>query len=271
MNTRCVIVESAMGYYHRRLLVRIMDIQIRRRLCSKALFTSIMIRTYNFIRPKANEGIDEMMSRRDYTLDALQSIQAQFLKLYSAGKGQCRLGYDSSPQCDSFQLGEMVRFFTKIDTLRLEGTLCAGDVSDPYYGSIQRLLEQLRQCPPYQIDKNHSHCGLRTRLTPLLNQLEPYLLAGNTPDIGICGECWQAHRGRYAWTDAKRPVSWRSPVVSNTSGKSRGSSGSEACLEFHLKIRDMFTASSRDWVAGDTVGGLGGRFGGPSTPSLKYD
>jgi hypothetical protein len=232
---------------------------------------SIMTRTCSFHPAFANENPDEMISRRDYTLDTLQSIQSQFLKLYSAGERQCRLGYDSSPQCDSFQLGEMVRFFTKINTVRLEGTLCGGDLSEPFYDNIERILERLRQCPAYQIDKNHSHCGLRTRLAPLLNQLEPYILIGNTNDVGICGECWQAHRSRYAWSEAKRPLLWRSPVVSATSGKARGSPGSEACLEFHIKVRDMFTASSRDWIAADAVGGTGGRFGGPSTPSLKYD
>jgi hypothetical protein len=164
----------------------------------------------------------------------------------------------------------MVRFFSKIDTLRLEGTLCGGDASEPYHGTFQRLLDLLRQSPTYQIDKNHTHCGLRTKLAPLLNQLEPYLLIGGVPDVGICGECWHAHRNRYAWSQAKRPVLWRAPTVSSTAGKSRGVMGSEACLEFHIKVRNMCTASSRDWRADDVVG-LGGRFGGPSTPSLKFE
>ncbi|KAF2423753.1 hypothetical protein EJ08DRAFT_421357 [Tothia fuscella] len=214
---------------------------------------------------------EEMLLRRDYILDTIQSIQDQFLKLYSARERQCRLGYDSSPQCDSFQLGEMVRFFTRINTLRLEGSLCIGEEAEPFYGGIERLLELLRQCTSYQIDKNHSHCGLRTRLMPLLNQLEPFLLVGNMVDVGICGACWQAHRRRYAWSEAKRPVLWRSPVVSSTSGRAIGVAGSEACLAFHLKVRDMFTATTKDWLAADTVSGPGGRFGGPSTPSLRYD
>jgi hypothetical protein len=210
------------------------------------------------------------MSRRSYALDTIESIQGQFLKLYSGGERQCRLGYDSSPQCDCFQLGEMVRFFTRINTLRLQGTLSGADVSEPYHDNLHRLLELLRQSPTYQIDKNHTHCGIRTKLAPLLAQLEPYLVIGNAADLGICGECWHAHRARYAWSEAKRPVSWRSPVVSSTSGKSRGAAGSEGCLEFHIKVRDMFMAVSRDWRAGDPAG-LGGRFGGPSTPSLKFE
>jgi hypothetical protein len=198
-------------------------------------------------------------------------MQTQFLKLYTGVERQCRLGYDSSSQCDVYQLGEMVRFFAKIDTLRLEGIICGADSYEPYHGSLQRLLDMLRQSPTYQIDKNHSHCGLRTKLAPLLNQLEPYLVIGNTLDIGICGECWQAHRTRYAWLEAKRLVLWRAPVVSSTSGKSRGAAGSETCLDFHVKVRDMFTASSRDWRAGDAAGVSGARFGGPSTPSLKFE
>jgi hypothetical protein len=210
------------------------------------------------------------MARRSYVLDTIQSIQTQFLKVYASGERQCRLGYDSSSQCDVYQLGEMVRFFTKIDTLRLQGAICGGDASDPYHGTIQRLFELLRQSPTYQIDSHHSHCGLRTKLAPLLNQLEPYLVISSVSDVGICGQCWLAHRSRYAWSQAKRPVLWRTPVVVSTSGKSRGAMGSEVCLEFHVKVRDMFTASSRDWRAGDVVG-VGGRFGGPSTPSLKFE
>ena len=211
-----------------------------------------------------------MISRRDYVLDTIQSIQTQCLRLYSGGERQCRLGYDTSPQCDSFQLGQMVRFFTKIDTLRLEGNLCGGGAPEPFMGGIQRLLELLRQCPAYQID-HHTHCGLRTKLIPLLGQLEPYILVGHIADVGICGDCWQMHRIRYAWHEAKRPVSWQSPVISSAPGKSRGPAGSELCLGFHLKVRDMFTASSRDWRGEMPVGGMGAKFSSTTTPSLRFD
>jgi hypothetical protein len=53
---------------------------------------------------------DEMIQRREYILETINSLQAHFLRLYTSGERQCKLGYDTSLQCDSFQLGEMVRF-----------------------------------------------------------------------------------------------------------------------------------------------------------------
>ncbi|KAI7068001.1 hypothetical protein KC339_g15177 [Hortaea werneckii] len=50
---------------------------------------------------------DELALRRDCVLETIQSLQSYFLRLYASRDRQCRLGYDSSPQCDSFQLGEM--------------------------------------------------------------------------------------------------------------------------------------------------------------------
>jgi hypothetical protein len=212
-----------------------------------------------------------MLSRRDYVLETLQSVLGHFLKIYSSGERQCRLGYDSSPQCDSFQLGEMVRFFTRTSMLRLQGTLSEGDAIESYSGDIERLLELLRQSQSYQLDRNHTHCGLRTRLVPMLDQLEPFLVGGKVADVGICGECWQANRHRCAWKDAKRPVAWRPAAIQNVSGKSRGAAGGEGCLAYHNKVRDMFTAVSRDWTSRDTDGvGTGIRFG-THTPFLRFE
>src|SRR5215469_6497984 len=60
---------------------------------------------------------EELICRRSYLLETLESLQSHFLKLYSSTDRQCKLGYDTSPQCDSFQLGEMLRFFQRINTL----------------------------------------------------------------------------------------------------------------------------------------------------------
>jgi hypothetical protein len=168
------------------------------------------------------------------------------------------MGYDTSLQCDSFQLGEMIRFFTKSHTLRLQGTIYDNAEPTYYSGDVGRLLESLRQCSSYQIDHHHSHCGLRTRLMPLIDLVQNQLsLETSSIDIGICTECWNNNRTLYAWALAKRPVLWMHPksltgsrtlAVSDVYGQQRRP---KHCLKGHVVVRDMFTATERDWTARD--------------------
>ena len=194
---------------------------------------------------------EELLYRRECVLDTIQSLQSYFLRLYTSSRErQCRLGYDSSTECDIFQLGQMIRFFDKIGTLSLAGTILPLSYSDeapeqqqqPYHGDIIHLLDSMRQCPEYQIDKNHSHCGLRTRLMPLLDLVEHSLT-----EIGICASCWRDARPEYAWSLSKRPLIWRfGPDVMG-----RGGAGARRSLAHpvrHQEVRDMFTAQERLWV-----------------------
>jgi len=200
-----------------------------------------------------------MIYRRECVLETISSLQSHFLKLYTSGERQCKLGYDTSVQCDSFQLGEMVRFFIRLGTLRLQGTIY--DVEQPphYSGDIDRLLESLRQCPSYQLDKNHSHCGLRARLIPLLDLIQNQLgLDSRNVDVGLCAECWNNHRVQYAWSEARRPLLWTRTRLSSRTIPSivpREMTGrrpsQSSCLAGHVVVRDMFTAVERDWTAKD--------------------
>ncbi len=104
--------------------------------------------------------------------------------IYSSKERQCKLGYDSSSSCDSFQLGEMVKFLTKKGLLSLV-PFQAVSPEDPEYiwpeaytGDIELLIGVLRQCPSYQIDHNHGHCGLRTRLLPALDYIKSCIDTG---------------------------------------------------------------------------------------------
>ncbi|OCL04111.1 hypothetical protein AOQ84DRAFT_324901 [Glonium stellatum] len=202
---------------------------------------------------------DEMIYRRECVLETINSLQSFFLKLYTSGERQCKLGYDTSVQCDSFQLGEMIRFFTRLGTLRLQGTIYDTEPPPHYSGDIDRLLDSLRQCPSYQVDKNHSHCGLRARLVPLLDLIQNQLsLDSRSIDIGLCIECWNNHRARYAWSGTKRSLLWAptrllSGTVSSIAareGKGRRPSQS-SCFAGHVVVRDMFTAVERQWTAKD--------------------
>jgi hypothetical protein len=205
---------------------------------------------------------DEMIQRREYILETINSLQAHFLRLYTSGDRQCKLGYDTSLQCDSFQLGEMIRFFTKIDTLRMQGKIYDNTEPTYYQGDIERLLATLRQTSSYQVDSNHAHCGLRVRLMPLLDMLQDHLsLSTGNSDIGICGECWNDHRSEYAWSLAKRPVLWTAPrhitnsrTLANTASAKRPQNMSSGCLSRHVAVRDLFMAVERNWTDGQVNG-----------------
>ncbi|KAF2622469.1 hypothetical protein BU25DRAFT_209229 [Macroventuria anomochaeta] len=205
---------------------------------------------------------DEMIQRREHILETINSLQAHFLRLYTSGDRQCKLGYDTSLQCDSFQLGEMIRFFTKIDTLHMQGKIYDNTEPTYYQGDIERLLSTLRQTSSYQVDSNHAHCGLRVRLMPLLDLLQDHLsLSTGNSDIGICGDCWAAHRSEYAWSLAKRPVLWtvprhlsttRAPITNGTAKRQQNMLG--GCLGRHLAVRDLFMAVERNWTDGQVSG-----------------
>ncbi|KAI9763661.1 MAG: hypothetical protein M1840_000375 [Geoglossum simile] len=149
---------------------------------------------------------DELRYRRECILNTLNAMQLHLLKLYTSKRRQCKLGYDSSPQCDSFQLGEAVRFLTRIGTLRLQGQIFgpSEDGGDNESGAaagrqsvrdVESLIATMKQAPSYQIDSNHRHCGIRTRLIPALEHMEALL-----PSVGLCLTCWVSDRNGYAWS-----------------------------------------------------------------------
>ncbi|KAL6720515.1 hypothetical protein ACLMJK_002439 [Lecanora helva] len=90
---------------------------------------------------------DELYCRREYVLETLASIQKHFINLYSSRQPQCKLGYDSSPRCDSYQLGEIIRFFTRKGLLRIESAFAPtpDEGLDPYVGSVDDVIGRLRE------------------------------------------------------------------------------------------------------------------------------
>jgi hypothetical protein len=194
---------------------------------------------------------EELMLRRASILETIQSIQTHFLSQYASRTRQCRLGYDTSPECDSFQFGEMVRFYLRAGTLRLENTIAGlppsspppstSSSSDPsnttaaYDGDIHLLLDRLKQIPEYQVDRNHSHCGIRTRLVPFVDLVSAAML-----QAGICGDCWAEDRHAHAWLGVKRPLKWRKQgdgVILRSQEHGRR----------HASVREFFLAAEKDW------------------------
>lgn len=177
---------------------------------------------------------EEMLCRREYVLETLGSIQKHFIALYASRQPQCKLGYGSSPNCDSYQLGEIIRFFSRKGLLRIESAFAVTteEELDSYNGSIEDIIMRFRQCTSYQIDSFHQHCGLRTRLIPLLETLSP------RTQVWICLDCWKRDKSNESWLENPLKGDWY------WSKKTRSKGGCEA----HWDAKAMYTALTRDWT-----------------------
>lgn len=187
----------------------------------------------------------------------------QMLGIYSSKERQCKLGYDSSSSCDSFQLGEMVKFLTKRNLLHLV-PLQAYSPEDAEYvwpeaytGDIENLIGVLRQCPSYQIDSNHKHCGLRIKLLPALDYIKSCIDSGagirlTTSKIGnnTSHESWIINKpsekksfwvGSQDVTEPKR-----------TFELAKARNGSFGDLEERVMAKSLFTADGWNWLLDQT-------------------
>lgn len=183
---------------------------------------------------------EELVFRRDCILSTLSSLQHYFLQLYTSRERQCKLGYDSSAQCDSFQLGEMVRFFSRKGTLNLQSAMSEHAGHDPYSGNIQILIGKFQQAPEYQLDQNHTHCGLRSRLLPILRHIEAL------GQVGVCLRCWTINARSESWL--KNPGGRIWTLLGSQRGfmDVRKSGGITNCAD-HRFAKALYTAEVRDW------------------------
>jgi hypothetical protein len=146
---------------------------------------------------------EELQYRRECILNCVASIQRHFLSLYASRGGgaarQCKLGYDSSAACDSFQLGQMLRF------LMAKNLLFLADFSPASFDAIPAadhldvdadILAVLKQCPNYQIDKHHTNCGLRIRIDPIIDHVRA-MLSANVVALSLQG--WKKDRTGTSW------------------------------------------------------------------------
>lgn len=169
-------------------------------------------------------------------LQHIASLQDYFLRLYSSREIQCKLNYDSSPQCDSFQLGEMIRFFTRKGTLSLQNTFVGSyEGTSSFNGDIGELLKTLKECPSYQIDRNHAHCGLRSRIIPRLAHMRLWT------EVGICLSCWKKTRADYSWLESPYREEWRF-------GEDLKNSEGSPCGACHKRSKMAYTSLKKDWT-----------------------
>ena len=137
----------------------------------------------------------------------------------------------------------MIRFFTRI------GIGCFQTFTQPTVKAvgdrdIWDILRLLRECPTYQLDRYHSHCGIRNQLLQKLDVIEGMLV----PGTGICGTCWLENRGTQRWSTGRQGSIWR---FQDRGGKAYMA---RYVLPLHqhvcssrLEARALFTAEERNW------------------------
>lgn len=194
------------------------------------------------------DGIEgELQYRRHCILSTIASLQGHFLALYTSRKQQCKQFYDSSAACDSYQLGEMIKFFMHKGLLSLTSPLAVfDDYPEAYKDDIEILITTLRQCPSYQIDKNHAHCGLRGRIIPALDYIQAML----TSNIGIDRHGWKTDRPSSSWETSQEAGAGEPFLFTRSiAGDSRLKMDGYLMAGRHAKA--LFTTSVWDWSPED--------------------
>lgn len=222
----------------------------------------------------------ELLHRRKRICFTIASMQESLLEIYTSRTQQCTFGYSSSPACDSFQLGEMVKFFVRKNLMTMsaytpslvdtssdygdEEATCdaAGHttVSTAYSGDIEQVIATLRQCPGYQLDAHHHHCGLRSKILPPLNFIHDAIHNGAGIRLVRFQEdreatSWQTHSHKTSqiksWTKAKSveeedstPRTFRWPADARAVEAAGAMFGWEQCA------KRLFTAVVWDWTGG---------------------
>ncbi|KAJ5465775.1 hypothetical protein N7530_009562 [Penicillium desertorum] len=251
---------------------------------------------------------EEIYCRRQYVLNTITDLQAHFLRVYggmeetdsarSAAKNrtlgaaftasahalfqsrqfQCRGGFNNASQCDLFQLGQMVRFFSmRARTIFLGSTLIDPDfdsapndadhmagesMSDQPPGppsDITAVIASIKQYPDYAIDEAHTGCGVRRRIMPALECIEKFVwddrgLLGVTPvisDIAVSDPSRPSKWTRWAdFTRKKHTVDIsfaRVTAVYYPSAPSKNQATRSTPQEELGRL--LFTAARRDWSA----------------------
>lgn len=201
---------------------------------------------------------------------------AAFMTTTNSLPYQCRAGLGNGSQCDMFQLGQMVRFFTlRARTVFLGSTLldpefdpdpasAEDEVDDPSHpasaqtttpwgsaSDITVLLDSLRKYPDYAIDTNHQSCGVRRRFVPVLGSIEKFV-RDSRGLLGIDIATWikyPSHRRSMEWRscpkDRSVDIHWDNIV----SFHPRGVPGSHAPTQAD-DAKLFFTAKKRNWESG---------------------
>ncbi|KAJ5725266.1 uncharacterized protein N7483_006623 [Penicillium malachiteum] len=234
---------------------------------------------------------EELYYRRQCVMNTITDLQAYFMRAYGVlddpnprpspapnrmlgaafststqtTQFQCRGGMGNSSQCDTFELGQMIRFFA----MRSRTVFLGSNIIDPDFNldplgsddgvdftqqgpaseSIISIISTLRRYPDYQVDSYHGSCGVRRRLLPIIPCIEKYLLDAQAL-LGVDYRIWSSpvSRCEAEWIGGMKnlTVDIRQGIIasiSSTSGKLiRFSTAAEYA-------KTLFTAKSRNWEA----------------------
>ncbi|KAM5351924.1 hypothetical protein ACJ41O_004647 [Fusarium nematophilum] len=195
---------------------------------------------------------EELRYRRECILNTVASVQRHFLGLFSSRDRQCKLGYDSSGACDSFQLGQMLKFLANKNLLFLVdfGPASLNSVPDTAMVEVEELLSTLQQCPSYQVDKHHTNCGLRVRLEPILAYMRSMLSAAV---VAIPYADWKKRRAEMSWLTLRENASGDKDYPPKKFAFTRALANDqrlryEGALYVDRMAKAMFTAEEWDWT-----------------------
>jgi len=150
----------------------------------------------------------------------------------------------------------MIRFLTKAQLLFLVDFSPASfdQVSDTAVRDISDLLSVLRECPSYQIDRNHTNCGLRIRMLPILEYIEACL---GQYCVGLVRQSWATDREAASWvTEAEAAGDGNNNKIFRFTREMSG----DPRLRFpdamgSAKLaRTLFTSPGWDWTPDDARG-----------------
>ncbi|KAL8380716.1 hypothetical protein RB595_005139 [Gaeumannomyces hyphopodioides] len=166
---------------------------------------------------------------------------------------RCWLGYDSSPACDLYQLGQMIKFFSGKKLLFLVDFSSTSFERVAEFGTtdINHIISLLAQAPSYQIDRHHTNCGLRTKILPVLEYIKA-MISSNV--LSIPRREWKEDRARQSWMQSgddekqeRRPFRFGRSVVNDDRLRYEGAMATDRMA------RELFTAESWDWSPEDRI------------------
>lgn len=200
-------------------------------------------RTCNFdlkVSPLGSERLEKKpRGHRTDKVEAICSLQEEIIRPYlNPMKYQCKRGYDTSPQCDILQLGELARFLGQNGSLRLESLIYDEELPERLSG-IHDLILALRAYNPRKLDSDHAKCSIRSRLLQRLEFI--YSIAA------YAGMSMKAE-----WSDSKTPNKVASfDSFDRRLQKVRREGNRLDHVEMCVK---WFNAPERDWSLGDGLG-----------------
>jgi hypothetical protein len=116
---------------------------------------------------------------------------------------------------------------------------------------IVDIIATLKQCPSYQIDQNHTNCGLRTRILPILEYIQA-MLSSNV--VSISRQAWSKDRETASWypeeeaDDKAKPRVFRFTRAMVTDQRLRY----EGAMAADRMAKALFRADQWDWTPEDS-------------------